>query len=88
MRHGGDHRGSAESRRLRKLWLLRTYGDGFNVVCVHCSTLLNFATVEADRIVPDGPYARHNVLPSCGCCNKRLGNLHKKARAFRKRRAS
>jgi len=66
---------------------MAAYGDGCNVTCVHCGALLNFATVEADRIVPGGPYARHNVLPSCGPCNKRLGNLHKKARAF-KRRAS
>jgi hypothetical protein len=68
-RHGGDHRGSAASRRARKLWMLATWGDGTTCPCVHCGKALTFATVEADRIVPGGAYARSNVQPSCRGCN-------------------
>ena len=72
-RHGGDHRGSAAARRARKWWMLsnsRWLGDGERCRCVHCGTWLSFATVEADRIIPGGPYARWNVQPSCGSDNK------------------
>jgi 5-methylcytosine-specific restriction endonuclease McrA len=79
-RAGGDHRGSAASRRARKLWLLgaledRTLGwapfdgNGTEVPCVFCRELLTFATVEADRIVPGGSYRRENVQPACRPCN-------------------
>jgi len=68
-RHGGDHRGSAASRRSRKNWMLATWGDGVACPCVHCDCELTFATVEADRIVPGGAYARSNVQPSCRSCN-------------------
>lgn len=71
-RHGGDHRGNAASRRARKLWMLaqaRWNGNGAECDCVHCGGRLTFATVEADRIVPGGPYARHNIQPSCRACN-------------------
>lgn len=73
-RHGGDHRGSAASRRARKTWLLSPDagfgGDGTTVPCAHrCGAVLTFATVEADRIIPGGPYARHNVQPACRDCN-------------------
>lgn len=81
MRNGGDHRGSAASRRARKLWLLgaiedRTLGwapfggNGTTVKCaLGCGEVLTFATVEADRIVPGGSYARPNVQPACRPCN-------------------
>jgi hypothetical protein len=69
-RHGGDHRGSAASRRARKNWMLATWGDGVTCLCVHgCGTVLTFATVEADRRDPGGSYARHNVQPACRSCN-------------------
>ena len=69
MRHGGDHRGSATSRRARKAWMLATWGDGTKCPCVHCEAMLDFATVEADRVQPGGPYARWNVQPACRACN-------------------
>jgi hypothetical protein len=68
-RHGGDHRGSAADRRARKNWMLATWGDGVKCPCVHCKAMLDFEAVEADRIIPGGPYARHNVQPSCRACN-------------------
>jgi len=72
-RPGGDHRGSAASRRARKHWMLsqeRWNGDGVECDCVHCGRRVNFLTVEADRIVPGGSYGRHNVQPSCKPCNQ------------------
>ena len=49
--------------------MLRTWGDGEKCPCVHCGRILDFATVEADRIVPGGPYRRDNVQPACRTCN-------------------
>jgi 5-methylcytosine-specific restriction endonuclease McrA len=74
MRNGGDHRGSACSRRARKRWMLDTFGDGNTAPCTHCGAPLSFHEVEADRIEPGGSYARHNIQPSCGPCNKRRSN--------------
>ena len=79
-RAGGDKRGSAATRRARKLWLLcviedRTLGwapfggNGETVPCVFCRKSLTFATIEADRIIPGGSYRRENVLPACRPCN-------------------
>lgn len=76
-RPGGDHRGSAASRRARKLWMLvqeRWNGNGQECDCVHCGRRVNYQTVEADRIVPGGPYARWNVQPSCKPCNQARSN--------------
>lgn len=80
-----DKRGSSYDKRARKRWLLgqiedRTLGwapfggDGTHVPCVHCHKPLTVETVESDRIVPGGSYARSNVQPSCGPCNKERGN--------------
>jgi hypothetical protein len=69
-RPGGEKRGSAAGRRARKAWMLRTWGNGITCLCVHgCRTVLDFATVEADRIIPGGPYRRDNVQPACRSCN-------------------
>lgn len=74
MRNGGDKRGSAASRRVRKTWMLSPVagfgGNGETVKCaLGCETVLTFATVEADRIVPGGSYRRENVQPACRPCN-------------------
>jgi hypothetical protein len=76
-RPGGDHRGSAASRRARKHWMLnqeRWNGDGVECDCAlgivsECAGRVTFLTVEADRIVPGGSYGRHNVQPACRACN-------------------
>jgi hypothetical protein len=72
-----DPRGNSRSRRVRKLKLLsdpKYGGNGTHVNCVHCGKQLDEKTVEQDRIKPGGPYAYHNVQPSCKDCNKRRSN--------------
>lgn len=69
-------RGSAEARRRRKNYLLVKFGDGVTVQCSHCPEILDFITLTVDRITPGargGTYERHNIRPSCGSCNVRLG---------------
>lgn len=72
-RHGGEKRGNSYARRARKLWMLSEAagfgGDGEKVPCVHCGALLDYDTVEADRIVPGGSYRRDNVQPADRACN-------------------
>lgn len=68
-----DKRGNNQDRKARKLWLLSVEkfgGDGTHVFCVHgCQTLLDYETVQADRIEPGGSYRRDNVQPACFPCN-------------------
>lgn len=68
-RHGGERRGNAADRRRRKIRFLREYGDGEICPCVYCGIVLNYETVEADRIIPGGSYRWDNVQPSCRACN-------------------
>lgn len=74
MRPGGKKRGNNKDRRARKLWMLDHFGNGVSCSCAHCSTVLAYETVEADRIIPGGPYVRRNVQPACGPCNKSRSN--------------
>jgi hypothetical protein len=72
-------RGSVYDRHSRKRWLVGTEspfgGNGTHVPCVHgCGTILSYETVQADRVIPGGSYARHNIQPSCGPCNIARGN--------------
>ena len=73
-RPGGEKRGNSKDRAARKFWMLATWGNGETCPCVHgCGTVLTYATVEADRIIPGalgGSYRRDNVQPACGPCNK------------------
>jgi 5-methylcytosine-specific restriction endonuclease McrA len=68
-----DKRGNNRDRAARKLYLLSAPqfgGDGTHVYCVHgCGTLLDYETVEADRIEPGESYRRNNVQPACRPCN-------------------
>ncbi|MBX9686378.1 MAG: HNH endonuclease [Candidatus Obscuribacterales bacterium] len=73
-RPGGDKRGSAANRRARKWWMLETFGTGRKCPCVHCGKRLRFSTVEADRIIPGGSYARNNIQPACRDCNLSRSN--------------
>lgn len=80
-------RGSAATRRARKIWLLDTFGNGTVASCVECLNLVDFNSVTADRYpVPGclgGTYARGNIRPMCGRCNSitggQLGNSRKGA---------
>lgn len=76
-----DPRGNSESRRRRKEKMLNDSQfkhteshSAPNVHCVHCDTMLTYDTVEADRKKPGGPYAYHNVQPSCRNCNAARSN--------------
>lgn len=75
-----NDRGSAESRRIRKRWLLSWFGDGISCPCYSCAEPLLYSTLQADRIIPGvlgGTYARGNIRPACGPCNRRSGNAVK-----------
>lgn len=73
-RNGGDKRGSSADRAARKIWMLKTWGDGKTCPCVHCGRIVDYQTVEADRKVPGGSYRRENVQPSCRPCNVARGD--------------
>lgn len=73
-RAGGDKRGNAAQRRARKEWMLNHFGNGDSCPCSYCGTELGFATVEADRIIAGGTYARTNVIPACRTCNSARGD--------------
>ena len=74
MRPGGEKRGNSTDRRNRKLWMLREFGDGVKAPCKHCGMMLDYCTIQADRIVPGGSYRRDNIQPACGTCNKQRSN--------------
>ena len=73
-RAGGEKRGNSKDRAARKLWMLATWGNGEKCPCVHCDAMLDYDTVEADRIVPGGSYRRDNVQPACRLCNLTRSN--------------
>ena len=73
-RAGGEKRGNATDRRRRKLWMLAHFGNGEVCPCAHCGAELDYATVEADRIIPGGSYRRANVQPACRGCNLARSN--------------
>jgi len=73
-RNGGDKRGKAADRRRRKVWMLAYYGNGTTAPCTHCGCELDVQTIEQDRIIPGGSYARSNIQPSCRSCNVRRGD--------------
>lgn len=73
-------RGSAASRRARKCWLLAWFGDGITCPCYRCAEPLLYSTLEVDKIIPQafgGGYARGNIRPVCGPCNRETGNILK-----------
>ena len=74
MRAGGEKRGNSKDRAARKRWMLAAFGDGTKCPCAHCQAVLDYATVEADRIVPGASYARSNVQPACRTCNLSRSN--------------
>lgn len=74
-------RGSAKDRRVRKCWLLSWFGDGISCLCYRCATVLVYSTMEVDKIIPQalgGTYARGNIRPVCGPCNRATGNALRK----------
>lgn len=82
-------RGSAESRRRRKAWLLAEFGDGLTAPCWECGTPVTAETCIADRIIPGadgGTYRRGNIRCHCAACSERqggrMGPQRRAARAF------
>lgn len=76
-----DRRSSAKARRIRKQWLLDTFGTGLIVNCALCGKWLNFASLTVDRIVCahlGGRYTRDNIRPACKSCNEERGNACKR----------
>ncbi len=72
-----DPRGSAESRRRRKIFLLNEFGDGYTAPCAVCEIELDYHTVTADRWpilgCDGGRYIRSNIRPACLHCNSSEG---------------
>lgn len=66
-------RGNAADRRVRKQWLLDTFGDGETAPCAFCFGPVTLDTITVDRFpVPGcqgGRYVRGNIRPACGPCN-------------------
>src|SRR5213595_2589086 len=86
-----NERGNAAARRVRKQWLLDSFGNGeIAYCCFHgCKEALTFDTITVDRYpiagCDGGTYKRGNIRPACGPCNSadgaRLGQERKKAKA-------
>lgn len=76
-----NERGSAQSRRVRKQWLLDTFGNGIITFCCFkgCTEELNFETITVDRYpiagCEGGTYRRGNIRPMCGFHNSSTGSL-------------
>ncbi len=69
-----DFRSNSEDKRRRRAWILKTFGDGTTVECVHCGKKLTEKTMTIDRIIPGGRYTHDNIQPSCLRCNMRRSN--------------
>ena len=77
-----NDRGSAKSRRERKVWMLGEFGDGETCPCHYCGLALTLATLTVDRILPGilgGRYVRANIRPACMGCNSRRGTMLREA---------
>lgn len=79
-RRNTNERGSAAARRTRKLWLLTQHGrevaGHWIAQCWECSTLVTYASMIVDRIIPGehgGTYRRTNIRIHCPRCSCRQG---------------
>jgi hypothetical protein len=89
-----NQRGNTRDRSARRAWLVATFqanhsmtpdgkpcpsGQGAKACrCYRCGTLLTYATVTIDRIVPGnhgGTYRRNNIRPACAKCNSGTAHL-------------
>lgn len=73
-----NSRGGSKDRRVRKQWLLDTFGDGESAPCSFgCGTLVDFTTITVDRFpipgIEGGTYKRDNIRPACAPCNSADG---------------
>lgn len=71
-----NQRGSSYTRRIRKTYLLITFGDGEKAPCWECGAPVDFDTIVVDRIIPahqGGSYRRSNIRVHCHDCSNREG---------------
>lgn len=90
-----NQRGDTTARRLRRQWLLDTFGDGETAPCMiqfdeNCLGTVREGTITVDRHpvpgIDGGTYEQGNIRPACGPCNSRAGNaLREERRATRAR---
>jgi 5-methylcytosine-specific restriction endonuclease McrA len=83
---GQDKRGNSKDRAARRRYLLDPkagfQGNGEVVPCAlgtvtACTLLVDYVTMEVDRIVPGaegGRYIRSNIRPTCRPCNEAAGH--------------
>lgn len=75
----GNITGSSANRRVRRRWLLKTFGDGTTAPCSFgCGTMLVDDKTAPNHIWVDrypipgkdgGTYKRGNIRPACGPCS-------------------
>lgn len=84
MRAGGDRRGSNETRKARRAWVLKTFdadlGDDvarcrLKLAGDRCHGIVDSSTLSLDRIDPAGTYRRTNIQPACVPCQNTQGAL-------------
>jgi 5-methylcytosine-specific restriction endonuclease McrA len=74
--HNGGARPNSYQRRANRHFLLREFGNGETCNCVYCGEILDYATIEVDRLkagADGGGYTRDNIVPACKPCNRRRG---------------
>lgn len=88
--NGQDKRGNSKDRAARRRYLLSEKagfgGNGEVVPCAlgivsGCAILVDYQTMEVDRIVPGalgGRYTRDNIRPTCFACNNHAGHETKR----------
>lgn len=66
-------RGGSHARRVRRQWLVDTFGNGETVQCSTCPAVLTVDTVTPDRWpvpgIEGGTYRRGNIRPQCFPCS-------------------
>jgi hypothetical protein len=82
----GNARGSSHDRRVRRAWLMKTFGNGRTVKCFWCPKQMR-SRFEVDRYPlcghSGGGYGRNNIVPACSKCNGgRCGNQHRPCRGY------
>lgn len=75
-----NQRGNTKDRKVRKQWLLDTFGDGKEAKCSFdgCTQMVTFHTITVDRFpvpgIEGGRYIRGNIRPACSYHNSKDGS--------------
>jgi SPP1 gp7 family putative phage head morphogenesis protein len=70
--------GNTKDRAKRRQHLYDEFGDGSTCPCIYCGIKVGEGTLEQDKIyttAEGGKYNTKNVVPSCGECNKKRGDV-------------